>query len=283
MALPLTTLLQGPTITQLAEQVLGAGWRGPRRGPGVAPAPRDPRPRGGRPSIPLSFGQRSLWTPAPDCADLERRLQHRPAPRGSGRSSTRASCAELPAARRSPRRRCGPPSPTVGRPARAAGPRRDGGLVPGRGRLGLERGGGRAPAGGRGAAGPSTWRRGPLFRAHRLHADRPEITSCCCRCITSSATSGRSRVLMRRAGTALPSRADRHRARTRPRCELRYTDFVRWQSEMLAGPEGERLWAYWRTATRRPLAGAEPADRPAPARASRRTAGRRGTSTSTKG
>jgi amino acid adenylation domain-containing protein len=24
-----------------------------------------------------------------------------------------------------------------------------------------------------------------------------------------------------------------------------YTDFVRWQAELLAGPEGERLWAYW--------------------------------------
>jgi amino acid adenylation domain-containing protein len=25
-----------------------------------------------------------------------------------------------------------------------------------------------------------------------------------------------------------------------------YTDYIRWQAEMLAGPEGERLWAYWR-------------------------------------
>ena len=28
---------------------------------------------------------------------------------------------------------------------------------------------------------------------------------------------------------------------------LLYTDYVRWQEEMLAGPEGERLWEYWRT------------------------------------
>ncbi|HYP26892.1 MAG TPA: amino acid adenylation domain-containing protein [Blastocatellia bacterium] len=27
---------------------------------------------------------------------------------------------------------------------------------------------------------------------------------------------------------------------------LQYTDYVRWQAEMLRGPEGERLWAYWR-------------------------------------
>jgi natural product biosynthesis luciferase-like monooxygenase protein len=45
-----------------------------------------------------------------------------------------------------------------------------------------------------------------------------------------------------------------------------YTDYVRWQAEMLAGPEGERLWDYWQ----RQLAGepAElnlPTDRPRPA------------------
>jgi amino acid adenylation domain-containing protein len=27
--------------------------------------------------------------------------------------------------------------------------------------------------------------------------------------------------------------------------ELQYTDYVRWQQELLAGPAGERLWAYW--------------------------------------
>ncbi len=26
----------------------------------------------------------------------------------------------------------------------------------------------------------------------------------------------------------------------------RYSDYVRWQAEMLSGPEGDRLWAYWR-------------------------------------
>jgi hypothetical protein len=44
-----------------------------------------------------------------------------------------------------------------------------------------------------------------------------------------------------------------------------YRDFVRWQAELLAGPEGERLWAYWE----QQLAGAPtildlPADRPRP-------------------
>ena len=31
-----------------------------------------------------------------------------------------------------------------------------------------------------------------------------------------------------------------------PALKLRYTDYVCWQAEMLASPEGERLWAYWR-------------------------------------
>src|SRR5207245_11499458 len=25
-----------------------------------------------------------------------------------------------------------------------------------------------------------------------------------------------------------------------------YTDFVRWQNDLLAGPQGQRLWSYWR-------------------------------------
>ncbi len=50
-----------------------------------------------------------------------------------------------------------------------------------------------------------------------------------------------------------------------PPLDLHYTDFVRWQSEMLAGPAGERLWDYWKTQ----LAGALPVldlptDRPRP-------------------
>ena len=31
-----------------------------------------------------------------------------------------------------------------------------------------------------------------------------------------------------------------------PPLDLRYTDFVRWQAAMLAGPAGERLWDYWK-------------------------------------
>ncbi|MEO6196031.1 MAG: amino acid adenylation domain-containing protein [Thermoanaerobaculia bacterium] len=32
-----------------------------------------------------------------------------------------------------------------------------------------------------------------------------------------------------------------------PPAGLLYTDYVRWQEEMLAGPEGERLWEHWRS------------------------------------
>lgn len=41
---------------------------------------------------------------------------------------------------------------------------------------------------------------------------------------------------------------------TLPPLELQYTDYVRWQTEMLASAEGERLWSYWQ----RQLAGKLP-------------------------
>ncbi|HZW59305.1 MAG TPA: amino acid adenylation domain-containing protein, partial [Woeseiaceae bacterium] len=44
-----------------------------------------------------------------------------------------------------------------------------------------------------------------------------------------------------------------------------YTDFVRWQSDMLAGPEGEQLWTHWRDRLRKPLPTLDlPTDRPRP-------------------
>ncbi len=45
-----------------------------------------------------------------------------------------------------------------------------------------------------------------------------------------------------------------------------YTDYVRWQAEMLAGPEGERLWAYWKNQLAGQLPHLDlPTDRPRPA------------------
>ena len=50
-----------------------------------------------------------------------------------------------------------------------------------------------------------------------------------------------------------------------PPLDLQYTDYVRWQSEMLASPEGERLWAYWQKQLAGPLPVLNlPTDRPRP-------------------
>jgi hypothetical protein len=52
---------------------------------------------------------------------------------------------------------------------------------------------------------------------------------------------------------------------TLPRLDSKYSDYVRWQAEMLAGPEGERLWAYWQKQLAGQLPMLElPADRPRP-------------------
>jgi hypothetical protein len=51
-----------------------------------------------------------------------------------------------------------------------------------------------------------------------------------------------------------------------PHLASQYSDYVRWQAEMLAGPEGERLWTYWQKqlAGQLPLLDL-PTDRPRPA------------------
>ena len=50
-----------------------------------------------------------------------------------------------------------------------------------------------------------------------------------------------------------------------PPLDLQYTDFVRWQTEMLAGPAGERLWDYWKKQLAGPLPVLNlPTDRPRP-------------------
>ena len=51
-------------------------------------------------------------------------------------------------------------------------------------------------------------------------------------------------ILLNELGTLYPAEAAGWRA-TLPPLDLQYSDYVRWQSEMLAGAEGERLWAYW--------------------------------------
>ena len=49
-----------------------------------------------------------------------------------------------------------------------------------------------------------------------------------------------------------------------PALPAEYADFVRWQEEMLAGPEGERLWQFWRAELPEGMPPLQlPADRPA--------------------
>jgi amino acid adenylation domain-containing protein len=48
--------------------------------------------------------------------------------------------------------------------------------------------------------------------------------------------------------------------------KVQYRDFIAWQEEMLAGPEGERLWKYWSQQLAGPLPALDlPTDRPRPA------------------
>src|SRR5271169_2298141 len=50
-----------------------------------------------------------------------------------------------------------------------------------------------------------------------------------------------------------------------PPLDQQYTDFVRWQTEMLASPAGERLWGYWEKQLAGPLPVLNlPTDRPRP-------------------
>ena len=53
---------------------------------------------------------------------------------------------------------------------------------------------------------------------------------------------------------------------TWPLPQSRHADFVRWQNEMLAGEQGERLWTYWQRQLAGPLPVLDlPTDRPRPA------------------
>ncbi len=51
-------------------------------------------------------------------------------------------------------------------------------------------------------------------------------------------------ILLNELGTIYPAEVA-GRPATLPSLDLQYSDYVRWQSEMLAGAEGERLWTYW--------------------------------------
>ena len=52
-------------------------------------------------------------------------------------------------------------------------------------------------------------------------------------------------ILLNELGVLYPAEAAGRRG-TLPAPDSQYGDYVRWQLEMLAGPEGERLWQHWR-------------------------------------
>ncbi|HEX6976613.1 MAG TPA: AMP-binding protein, partial [Vicinamibacterales bacterium] len=53
---------------------------------------------------------------------------------------------------------------------------------------------------------------------------------------------------------------------TEPSPSTTYADFARWQEQLLAGPEGARLWSFWKERLAEPRAQLDlPADRPRPA------------------
>lgn len=59
--------------------------------------------------------------------------------------------------------------------------------------------------------------------------------------------------------------AERGASRGLPPLQARYADYVRWQSELLSGSEGERLWSYWKEQLAGELPVLDlPTDRPRP-------------------
>ena len=72
-------------------------------------------------------------------------------------------------------------------------------------------------------------------------------------------------VLLNELGVLYPAECSGVKADLPP-LALQYTDYVRWQAEMLGGPDGKRLWAYWGEKLAGQLPILEfPTDRPRPA------------------
>ncbi|HKP10635.1 MAG TPA: condensation domain-containing protein, partial [Blastocatellia bacterium] len=104
---------------------------------------------------------------------------------------------------------------------------------------------------------------GPLLRVHLFKLTDAEhvLLLCVHHIVTDFWSLG---MLMSELGTLYDAEKD-GRVASLPPLAYQYADYVRWQEQMLAGEEGERLWAYWQ----RQLAGdlpalSLPADRPRP-------------------
>jgi amino acid adenylation domain-containing protein len=106
---------------------------------------------------------------------------------------------------------------------------------------------------------------GPLFRVHLYHlAEKDYVMHVAVHHIVSDLWS--LMLLFEELGKLYEQRkmgVDRKV----PTCDYTYADFVAWQREQLAGPEGERLWSYWKNELSGELAPLDlPADHPRPLR-----------------
>ena len=174
-----------------------------------------------------------------------------------------ALAARVSGAGRSPSRRCGPlfacaPASPLNRSIRSSeGPLRGDRCVS-LGRRGLKT---RLLEE---AYRPFDLERGPVLRVNLFTASAQEHV------LSAGSTSHRDRFLVARGAPQLNSAycipAEKAGVpAVLPALDSQYTDYVRWQAEMLAGPEGERLWSYWRKqlAGQLPLLDL-PTDRPRP-------------------
>ncbi len=256
--LPLTTLLQGPSTVELADQVL-MQWQDLAFTPASAPAPA--AAVGPITEHPASIGQRSLWLLhqlAPGSAaysiggavrvraeldvDVLRRSFQRLVDRHAALRTTFATVDGQPVQR---------VHDSMEAWFRAKDASSWSEEEVGR-RLSDE------------AHRPFDLEAGPLFRAHLFtRSAREHYVLMTIHHAISDLWS--IAVLMQELAQVYPA----ERAGTVAALSalpLQYADYARWQAEMLSGPEGERLWAYWRERLAGPLPVLDlPTDRPRPA------------------
>ena len=267
--LPLTSLLQGPTIAQLADQALAQL----EDAPGPAAPPPAPSPATDEDVVvshPPSHGQRALWSLhqlAPEsvaynmagAARIEAELDAEALGRAFRRLVDRHAALRTTFAVEG-----GQPVQRVHGRMAADFRAEDASAHSAPEVLGLLE---------REAHRPFDLEAGPLFRAYLFSRSAREHYLL----LTMHHAVGdfwSIAVLMHELARAYP--AERLGvAADLPPLPLQYADFARWQAGMLAGPEGERLWGYWRDR----LAGAPasldlPTDRPRPAVQTHRGASR---------
>jgi acyl transferase domain-containing protein/acyl-CoA synthetase (AMP-forming)/AMP-acid ligase II/acyl carrier protein len=256
VALPLASLFQGPTITQLADQMLGL-----LEAPPTAPASRIEPSANKVSEHPLSFNQQSLW------------YLHRLAPdsplyhiSGGARISSRVHVDVL--------RRCF--QHIVDRHAALRTTFATvGDQVVQRVHETMEAHFVVVDA--RGWTDAQLRRRmaeeahetfdldtGPLFRTHLF--TRAEDEHFLLLSVSHTISDFWSIALLMNEMGQVYAALRAEREPRLPVLTLQYTDFVRWQSEMLAGPEGELHWNYWSKQLAGPLPTLNlPTDRPRPA------------------